>query len=113
YGRLSKRSQRDLTVFGAAICAAVCAGYTWYSAKEGIENIKQWTVSGALEVPIWPVTLLVPIVFAILTIQFVAEGVAAIVRRDLPDVVQELPDGLTEAIRQAEQAELRGTARAP
>lgn len=106
YGRLSKESQRDVAIFGATLCAVVCAAYTWYSGKEALENIARKAVSGALEVPIWPVTLLVPIVFAILTVQFIAEGVSAITQSDLPKIVEDpVDEGPMEAIQEAEKAE--------
>lgn len=106
YGRLSKEGQRDLTVFGAVICAAVCAGFTWFSSKEALEKLANKAVSGALEVPIWPVTLLVPVVFAVLTVQFVVEGISTIMGRQLPSVTENLPnEGLLELIEEAEKAE--------
>lgn len=71
YDALPARNQKEVLIIGRLICAMVTGALAYYGWTEAIHNVNIRKVAGALEVAVWPATLLVPVVFAVLTLQLV------------------------------------------
>lgn len=89
YDMLPFRNQREVLIGGRLICAVICAAFAYYGWIEAMHNFRIGKVAGALEIPIWPVTLLVPVVFGVLTLQLVASAIRAVRLKDGEVVVRE------------------------
>lgn len=86
FSRFPEVAKRISLLLGYGLAAVASAGFAWYGLEEANKAYEiQLTAGFTASIPVWPVTYLVPIAFAILTIQFIYASVEALRGRETTD----------------------------
>ncbi|MCW4355684.1 TRAP transporter small permease [Hoyosella sp. YIM 151337] len=76
FNRLPARLQRETHCAGLLLVAIACAGFAYFGFREALHSQHLGLTGGVTGVVIWPVTFLVPLIFAAITVQVLAEAVS-------------------------------------
>lgn len=83
YERLPVAARAWVLGFLLLVSAGVCVAVTWFSWPEALSALETRRTAGVSTVPVWPVVFLVPLVFALLALQLVAQAVQLVRGRDV------------------------------
>lgn len=75
---LPKSTRRYVLSFAMVAATVVSAGFTWFSAEEAMHQASIRATAGTSSLPSWPVQFVVPVVTALLTLQFAAATIRAL-----------------------------------
>jgi TRAP-type C4-dicarboxylate transport system, small permease component len=78
--RLPKRVADVVCGVLGIVSTAFCAAVTFFSLREALDSARIGLTGGATELPIWPVTFVAPLAFAVLTVLFLAQTVGELRR---------------------------------
>lgn len=78
YEKLPRVTQRYVLAVGFLLAAAVAAGFGYYGWSEAVHAMEIKQTAGVSGMISWPVYFVVPLVFAILTVQFLLVAVRAL-----------------------------------
>ena len=71
--KLRVQNKKEYLIFNRVLGVLLSLALTWYGLLEAISNFQIGMTAGVSSVPIWPVTFLVPVVFAVLAAIFAVE----------------------------------------
>lgn len=77
FDRLPVRLQREAQCAGLLLVAIACAGFAYFGFLEALHSQQLGLTGGVTGVVTWPVTYLVPITYAALTVQVLTEALTA------------------------------------
>jgi TRAP-type C4-dicarboxylate transport system permease small subunit len=84
FDRLPLANRIEIQLLGQALTIALCIAFAYYGWTEALDAYGIGQTGGVTAVVIWPVMFIVPLAFALLTLQLVVDAVAVIRRHD-PD----------------------------
>lgn len=76
--RLRLRNQVEYLVLSRVIGILLCVALSWFGLSEALRNLSVGMTAGVTSLVVWPVSFLVPVVFVLLGILFVADIVRAV-----------------------------------
>ncbi|GAA1541260.1 TRAP transporter large permease subunit [Nocardioides humi] len=77
FDNLPSRLQRPVWALVSVVSATLSGGFAYYSLLEALDNREKGLTGGVSTVVIWPVTFIVPLMFALLALQFLADALRA------------------------------------
>lgn len=80
FDRLPRRNRTELHVLGLVLTGLMCAGFAFFGWREAVHNWEIGLTGGVVGVVIWPMTFLVPVTYAVLTVQVFMEAVMVMVK---------------------------------
>lgn len=82
FDRLPLANRIEMQLLGQALTIVLCAGFGYFGFVEALDAYRIGQTGGVTEVAVWPVMFIVPLAFALLTLQLVLDAVAVIRRGD-------------------------------
>lgn len=103
--RFPRRTRVQFGIMASAVVALLSIAFTWFGFIKALDNMEIGLTGGVTTIPIWQVTFLVPIVFALITVLCVAD-IVDLARNGIND--EEDQNRATEAENGAEEANAHG-----
>ncbi|MCT1433498.1 TRAP transporter small permease [Dietzia maris] len=74
---LAAKARTAMLVVGRVLGFLVSIGFAWYGLGEAVKKYEMGTTAGITTIPMWPITFLVPVVFVVLALLYVATPIPA------------------------------------
>lgn len=104
YARLPRAVQPFILFVVFAVGALICGGFAWFGWSEALDARSIGQHAGVSTVPSWPVYFLVPISFAVLTVQLSVKAIQALRGQGLDLEETEPEDAMVLAEIEAQEA---------
>lgn len=80
YDNIPRRNQLEYTVFSGVVSALLCGAFAWFGLLEALDNLAIGAMAGNSSIIMWPITFIVPVMFALLAALLVIQVVGALIR---------------------------------